>query len=98
MTTSHLVTRPASVTEWDAAWAACAHHTRYQSRAWPEDRATSTRGLRWFDLNLSRGHAGVATFEEGVGAVALPAPVLVGERRGPHLWPGAGRRVPETAA
>ena len=38
------------------------------------------RGLRWFDLNPSGGHAGVATFKERVGAVAVPSPVVVRDR------------------
>ncbi len=38
------------------------------------------RELRWFDLNPSGGHAGVATFKERVGAVAVPSPVIVRDR------------------
>lgn len=38
------------------------------------------RSLEWFDLNPSGGHAGVRTFKERVGAVAVPSPVIVRDR------------------
>jgi hypothetical protein len=56
------------------------------------------RGFRWFDLNPSGGHAGVATFKERVGAVALPAPVLIRERSGSRRWQRGRRPEAETSA
>jgi hypothetical protein len=51
------------------------------------------RGLDWFDLNPSGGHEGVRTFKERVGAVAMPAPVVIREHRRSPLA-DAGRSLP----
>jgi CelD/BcsL family acetyltransferase involved in cellulose biosynthesis len=56
------------------------------------------RGLDWFDLNPSGGHQGVRTFKERVGAIALPAPVVVRERHGARRWQGGRRPEAETSA
>jgi CelD/BcsL family acetyltransferase involved in cellulose biosynthesis len=56
------------------------------------------RGLEWFDLNPSGGHAGVRTFKERLGAVALPASVVIREHRRSPLLPGGRRRATRTSS
>jgi len=85
---------PRHVTYWHAA-ARAEHFALRPANLLVHEmlRDACLRGLDWFDLNPSGGHEGVRTFKERVGAVALPAPVVIRDRRRSPPSFGGSRRA-----